>query len=202
MAHSLVGWFVTKQAIQNNERTGETWFVRRTSSAPEPDQRLKAWANLSKRAWRPVSERDLLAKHSYDQNFKFDLACWPEAVESQASIRSRLLRNHSPPGFQMHDNSESRCFGLLEEVFRPKNPLSDLGVTRMQDADEIEPEAYTSYSGSSPRIVPQGEAAKHKHEHEQAQEETWRRRRHDTSLMMMMMRRRSRRRRRMGARRI
>jgi hypothetical protein len=73
---------------RDDESQDRPWFFRRTSSAPELDGRVCAGANLSKREWRPAAQRDILAKHSYDSNFKFDLACKPE-VASSISLRSK-----------------------------------------------------------------------------------------------------------------
>jgi hypothetical protein len=86
------------------------WFFRRTSSAPELDGRVRAGANLSKREWRPAAQRDILAQHFYDSNFKFDLACKPEVASSIS------LRNKSG-GAQRHEAAKSSSVSL------PPSPL-------------------------------------------------------------------------------
>lgn len=64
------------------------WFCRRTSSAPEEPGRVAATANLSKRAWRPACERDILAAHSMDSD-KFD--------EFDPEMPARLARHRREP---------------------------------------------------------------------------------------------------------
>eukprot|EP00802_Teleaulax_amphioxeia_P028035 Tamp_29571.p1 GENE.Tamp_29571~~Tamp_29571.p1 ORF type:complete len:179 (+),score=10.08 Tamp_29571:39-539(+) len=57
----------------------QPWFLRRTSSAPEEAGRVKSAANMSRRAWRPVVERDMLAQHSAarDQHEKHEWMMQP-----------------------------------------------------------------------------------------------------------------------------
>jgi len=74
------------------------WFCRRTSSAPEEPGRVAAAANLSKRAWRPACERDILAAHSMDTD-KFDPELPARQLQSRLGRESDAQAMHSslPP---------------------------------------------------------------------------------------------------------
>ena len=111
------------------------WFFRRTSSAPELDGRVRAGANLSKREWRPAAQRDILAQHFYDSNFKFDLACKPEVASSIS------LRNKSG-GAQRHEAAKSSSVSL------PPSPLLPPERAYWQCSSGSS-SSYSSYPSSS-----------------------------------------------------
>ena len=119
-----------------DDESDPAWFFRRTSSAPEQDGRVRAGANLSKRAWRPAAQRDLLAKHSYDSNFKWDLASKSEVVASCASLLS--MRG----GAQRHETARSSSISL------PPSPLLPPGRAALSHCGSSAAPSYASSTTS------------------------------------------------------
>ena len=129
------------------------------------------WTHSPKRAWRPAAQRDLLAKHSYDSNFKWDLASKPEV--SLLSMRGRAQRHEDawqssvslPPSHcgssaaLSYASSATSCFPSpacnFSAVYEGNHWMRDGALIPMSDMED-DGDNCTQRTGSAPHIIAQG----------------------------------------------
>ena len=145
------------------------WIFRRTASEPDPsDYKVKPQANLSKRHWRPRSERDILALSSQEppipassrisasQSKSVSLPPSPMLPPSSCTQRHMDRSFSTSSSFDaMHSSNTSPCMQFAS----PSMSFFSCRVPEMEDECSMREGAtsvMSDFSDFDVNIVPQG----------------------------------------------